>query len=285
MRKLFSFISSSAFLLLVFGCGQTATHKNRGEIVFGDSASIVTENDPRYLSNNVTDFVPQKPIVAEQAAAETTVAIDTPKPAAEKPLAEPITNTSPSPVKGNGLQAPFEHLNITINDVKGRTPKNIDWNKAKGASFTLEQGELSGKSLTISGANVLKVQQRYQTVVLLKAGDGKAFKLSALPVSTSEWKPLKGNKGKYLISGIGGSDLRYDERFSPNALRNAAQRLARANRMSKREEEKMIKSLRTVRNARQAPLSIALQSVVWKITATEPSGKTIERELRIDINR
>lgn len=269
---------------MAIGCGQVNTPKSRGEIVFGDSASIVTENDPRYLSNNVTDFVPQKPIVEEQPAAQT-AAIDTPKPAAAKPLAEPITNTPPSLVKGSGLQAPFEHLNITINDVKGRTPKNIDWNKAKGASFTLEQGELSGKSLTISGANVMKVQQRYQTVVLLKTADGKAFKLSALPVSTSEWKPLKGNKGKYLISGIGGNELRYDEKFSPNALRNAAQRLARANRMSKKEEEKMIKSLRTVRNARQAPLSIALQSVVWKVAATEPSGKTIERELRIDINR
>ncbi len=116
MRNFSSAIFSAAFVFLFMSCGQSDISKNRGEIIFGDSASIVTENDPRYLSNNVTDFVPQKPVIQEQPVVEATSAvIDTLKPVVEKP--EPAKNVAQASVKMNGLQAPFENLNIIINDI------------------------------------------------------------------------------------------------------------------------------------------------------------------------
>lgn len=278
MKSLLCAVFSSLFMMTIFGCGSDTAPKNRRAIVFGDSSMIVTETDPRYLSNNVEDIVLQKQELKTETPA--VVATDTIKPPVSEVKKEEVEKKV---VQTNGLNAPFKALNIFIANIEGRTAKNINWDKDKGASFTLENGELNGKTLTVKGAVITKVMQRSQTVVLLKAENGKSFKLS-LPSSNSEWQTLKGSSGVYTISGLAKGQLKYSGKFSPSALRNAAQKLARHNRMSRKEEQRLLNTIRSVRNPNQAPCSIALQSVVWKISGKDDSGKSIERELRIDIN-
>ena len=281
MRKLYTLLFSSLVLGLS-SCDSGTAPEKRGAIVFGDSSLIVTENDPQFLSDNVTDFVPQKFVEKD-----TLVAVAPPKkdsvPAVVKP--QVVAAESPKAKNGKGLEVPFKALNIFIPNIQARLGKNIDWNNAKGASYTLDEGELNNNALMIKDATVTKIMQRYQTVVLLKSAEGKFEKLSSLPVSTSEWQTVNGSNGKFSISGLGNAQLKYNNKLSPNALRNAGQKMARANRMNKKEEEQLLKSLRNVRTPNQAPLSIALQSIVWKISAKDANGKAIERELRIDINR
>ena len=274
---------SLGFLILLNSCGSGSAPKNRGAIVFGDSSSIVTETDPRYLSNNVEDIV----------AVQQEVIVDSPLNA--EPLKKDSTKTVTTPVSSvrkeelkdqdrkDGLNAPFKDMRVFIANVEAREGKSINWNNVKGASFTLLQGELNGKTLVIDGTDISKVMQRSQTVVVLKTENGKSFKLS-LPSSNSEWQTLKGSNGKYTISGVGKGQLKYKGKFSPNALRNATQKLARNNRIGKRDEQKLLNTIRNVRNPNQSPCSIALQSVVWKISGKDAAGKSIERELRIDIN-
>lgn len=276
MRSLLCFFCSIGFLITVIGCGTNPTPKKRGAIVFGDSSTIVTETDPRYLNNNVQDIVIEEQVQKTDSQAVIAKA-DTVKTEVKKEEAETAEN-------GKGLSAPFKDCNIFIADVQARSGRKINWDKDKGASFTLEEGELNGKVLSIKGITISKVMQRNQTVVMLKAPTGKSFKLASLASSTSEWQTLKGKNGQYPISGLEKGQLKYNGRFTPKSLRNATQKLARNTRMSRNEEQKMLNSIRNVRTPNQSPCSIGLQSVIWKISGKDARGKLIERELRVDLN-
>lgn len=280
MRNTINILMLSAVFLYA-GCKSGSAPESRGAIIFGDSSMIVTEKDPKYLTNNVQDLSPRKaePIMSDTVKLPVVQKQDTLKTAEATPKQE-----TSRPVKLKGLEVPFKSLNMFIPDVVARAGRNINWNTAKSASYTLEQGELNNKTITIKGATVTKIMQRYQSVVLLQAPDEELFKLPSFPVSNSEWQTLKGANGVFTISGLGNGQLKYDPAFSKNALKIATQKLARAKRMNKKDEEQLIKSIRNTHTANQAPLNIALQSVVWKITAKDAAGKMTEHELRFDIN-
>lgn len=281
MKSVLYSVFSCSLLLLQFSCGSSTKGPNRGAIVFGDSSTIVTETDPRYLSNNVTDIVPQK-----QALQTDTIKKDEPKESdTVKPIvAQPKAPESVKPVVVDGLIAPFEAFEIYINGLEARAGKKVNWQKYKGVSFTLENGNINGKVIAAKVGTITKVMQRTQTVVMFKASNGRQFRLTALPSDQSNWQSLKANNGKYTIAGVNSGDLKYAKKLTPNALKNAIQKWARSNRMSRKEEQKLLQSVRNIRYANQAPCSIALQSVIWKISGKDANGKVVERELRVDIN-
>lgn len=276
-------VLSTLFFITLFAitqaCHSSDSAHRRGAIVLGDTATIVTENNPAYLSNNVADFeLPKEPIQEEKPAVlEDPVPAEAATPAETK---QEITETTKSKV---GLDVPFVGMHISINNMQARVGKQVDWQKAKGASYTISDASLNGKMLSIKAARIHKVIQRYQTVVLLQTNKGRSYKLS-LPTSTNDWQTLKGNNGNYTLSGLAKNQLKYGQSISPAALKKAIQKLARAQRLQHKEEEELLKAVRNVRMANQSPCSIALQSVVWKISASDASGKPLERELRIDIN-
>lgn len=272
------FISS---LILVQACDSGKAPKSRGTIVFGDSATIVNEKDPQYLSDNVTDFVPAK----EEAPAEDTVTSPQQTVTVETaPPEEVITKEEPKNA-AKGLEVPFKGLSIAVSGIEVRNNKTIDWNTAKGVAYTIEKGNLANASLSCKGATVSKVMQRIQTVVLVKTKSGRNIKVSGLPTYSSDWQALKGNTGSYSLSSVADNRLSYGQKFSLQATKNAVQKAARANRMNRKEEEELLSSVNRVRAYNQAPLSIALKSVIWKISAKDAAGKTIEKELRIDYDR
>ncbi|MBL7713357.1 MAG: hypothetical protein JNL13_12860, partial [Chitinophagaceae bacterium] len=267
----------------ITACNTASAPKNRGPIVFGDSSLIVTEQDSQYLSNHVPDFVPQTAApAADTVKAAAQAQVDTPK-TAKVPEQQPVVAER---VKtGNGLQAPFKALDVFIAGIDAKPARNVNWDRATGASFTWNKGELNNKPINVSGATANKVTQRYQTIVTLQLPSGKSVKLPGFPVYTATWQTLKRSNNQFVTAGLADKQLRYESRFSPAALRNAVQKLARSNRMSRKEEEQLLRSVKNVRSADQAPLDIALQSVVWRVNATDAKGKDLEREVRVDINR
>lgn len=281
MKSVLYSVFSISFLFLQTSCGNSSKPQNRGAIVFGDSSTIVTESDPRFLSNNVTDIVPQKQtLVVDSIQKAETKDIDKAKLVVAQPKATEVAK----PEAVEGLSAPFEGFEIYISGLEARAGKKVNWQNSNGASFTLESGLLQGKQIALKSGTITKVTQRVQTVVMLKTNNGKLFKLSALSSDQSAWLSLKENNGKFIVRGLNNNELKYTKKISANALRNAVQKLARSNRMSRKEEQKLLNSIRAVRSANQAPCSIALQSVIWKISGKDAKGKSVEKELRVDIN-
>jgi hypothetical protein len=275
--RFFSTLIIIAVLSVLQACQSSESTHRRGAIVLGDPTTIVTETNPAYLSDNVADFeLPkeqvqvEKPTVVEEPVA-------TEAPAVAEPKAEVAAEV---PHTKGGLDVPFVGMPISMSNMQARTGRQVDWHKARGASYTTSESDFNGKMLSIKSAHIIKVMQRYQTVLLVQTNKGKSYKLN-LPTSTSDWQTLKGSNGNYAVSGLAKNQLKYGQSISPAALKKAIQKLARVQRLNHKEEEQL---MRSIRNVHQAPCVVALQSVVWKISAKDASGKPLERELRIDVN-
>lgn len=275
--RIFSTLFIIAVLSLLQACQSSESAHRRGAIVLGDPTTIVTETNPAYLSDNVADFELPKEQVQEEKPAVVEDPVPTETPVVAEPKAEVAAE---APQTKGGLDVPFVGMPISISNMQARMGRQVDWHKAHGASYTTNESNFNGKTLSIKAAHILKVMQRYQTIVLVQTSNGKSYKLN-LPTSTSDWQTLKGNNGNYAVSGLAKNQLKYGQSISPAVLKKAIQQLARVQRLNHKEEDQL---MRSIRNVHQVPCVVALQSVVWKISAKDVSGKPLERELRMDVN-
>lgn len=258
--------------------------QNHGPIVLGDSSLIVTETDPQKLQDLVTDLKPNiAPAKTEDTvAAPTTVATVAPtaKADAAKPAtATPAAKAPPAPVAGTGLKADFNIMSLLIPGVNAKQAGNPNLQHANGAVYTWISGNINNNLLKVT-ANVTKVSQRYQTVIVVRN------ELGVLPLesltTTTDWTPLKGVNSVYHITGLDERSLEYAE-ANRNAIRNAVSKSARRHRMSRRRVQDWENSVRNVKSTTQKPLHVMLRSVMWKIDGKDADGKLFSKQIRIDM--
>lgn len=275
------FVCLLAIALFLSACSSQQQSGSHGAIVLGDPATIVTETDPQYLQDNVTDFQSRPVRPSDSAVVKDTAVIPVPVVKADTPKAAALPPAEK--VNGKGLNIAFKPFTVFIPGIGTKSFRQQDPANAKGVSYSLENGRLEGNNLQVTGATVTKVMQRYQTVVILKDKDAGNILLQSLGTYSSDWQAVKGSGNDYPIRGISKGQLRYQD-ISESSVRNAIKKAARSNRLSRKEEDHLLKITRNIRSAAQAPLSIALQSVIWKITAKDASGRSVEKEIRIDVN-
>lgn len=267
-----------AGLLCTLAACTEYTGKSRGPITLGDPATIITETDSQYLQDMVPALEPVQQPEPQPLAA---VKADTPKPA-EKPVQKDTVAAKPAtPAKAvNGLNVAFREVTISIPNITTRSYGRGDLQKANSATYELRNGNLNGNQLLISGGKATRVQQRYQTVVIVKNG-GKTLPLTSLNTYSSAWQTLKGSS-TYPISGLDERRLGFTK-ATPAAIRNAVQKAARSKRMSRKEEQQWISAVRNVRGVNQSPCAVVLRSVMWRIEGTSSDGKKFNKEIRIDM--
>ncbi|XZF12597.1 hypothetical protein ACTHGU_12480 [Chitinophagaceae bacterium MMS25-I14] len=277
MHKYYFFIAAVCCSLTLASCGSGPNGKSHGPIVLGDSSSIVTETDSKYLQDYVTDI---QPAVSEGAAekqpAKDTAVTQPPAAPAEKPKQQEPVVAKAAP-KGNGLNIEFKEVSVFIPGITTR--QGSGRHNGNSAAFGLTGGELNGSQLQISGATVQKITQRYQTSVILKSDLG-TFALDALNYS-SQWQPVKGSGTNFYITGLDERKLEHTN-ANANAIRSAVQRAGRSKRLSRRKEQELMNSIRNVRSVTQDPLSVVLRTVIWQIEGKGSNGKSFKKEIRID---
>ena len=256
-------------LFLLVSCSDERQRASRGPIVLGDSSTIVTETDPKYLQ----DFVPDlHQAISGDDSDDDAASTDT----VAKP-AKPFTAQPAAPV-GNGLTIAFKEVTIFLPGITTST-KLKDLTRSRSASYTMTGGTLNGNKLQVSGgATIQKVSQRYQTVLTLK-DDNEMLPLESLGTYASPWQPLSGN-GSHAISGLDQpkfSDAR------PAAIRNAVQQAARKKRMSRKDMQSWIDVAEEVKSTSQLPCVPQLRSVIWQVEGKDAQGKKFMKELRIDV--
>jgi len=266
-------ISALLFICVLAACKDRGSSKSHGPIVLGDSNTIVTENDPNALHDQVTDLQPLLPTDQEQPAAEE-------KPVAVVANVPPPQTPNTAVPTGSGLQVPFKELSIFIPGIKTRTYGKPDFQTARGASYELIEGTLAGSKLVMTGGTINKVSQRYSTMVQLDDGTEK-LNLESLGRYMSDWQPLPGANGNYLISGLDPSKLSFKE-TTPASIRNAVQQAARKKRLDRNDTQEWLDAVRKVRSVNQAPSRVTLRSVMWRIEGKDAKGKSFNKELRID---
>jgi hypothetical protein len=273
MNKRFTLIGLIAATLL-YSCND-GSKKNHGPIVLGDSTTIVTETDPEKLRDLVADLKPEIPSNTEK---KDTVAATPAKPAdTTKPVK---TAAAPAALPSvPGLKADFAEVSVLIPGLSAKISGRGNLQHANGAVYTLENGNINGNTIRVTG-NITKVSQRYQTVVMLRNNQGNIL-IDPL-ATTTDWEPLKGGNNQYRITGLDAGSLEYSE-ANGNAIRNAVTRAAQRRRMSRRKVQEMVNSVRNVRAANQKPLSVELRSVMWKIDGKDAKGRNFSKQIRIDI--
>jgi hypothetical protein len=253
---------------MLTACNSNRNSKSRGPIVLGDSSTIVTETNTALLQDQVHDL---KPVINsdEETGAKTKDTAASQQPAAS---ADAPAQAAPT----GGLVAQFKEVTLNIPGITTRTYGKTDLQKARAATYELTTGSLSNAQLRISGGQVTKVSQRYQTMLKLKDG-GDELVLESLPKQTSDWEVLNGSNGIYTISGLNANQLEY-ELPSGNALRNAVQQAARRAHLNRSDTQEWLDAVRNLRSANQSPAAVILRSVMWRI-----EGKGFNKELRIDV--
>ncbi len=287
MRKTGVLLLLSGVLLLQ-ACGND--NPNRGKpIVLNDSASIVTEQDPKYLQDFVADVkmaqAPHSEETPDAPAPDTVAKLEqaekeaTPKQEDKKETPAPEVKAPAAP-KGNGLNIEFKEVAILIPNIVTRSYRQQDTKKANGASYELISGTLNGNHIKTGSGSVSKISQRYQTVIAIKNDMGTLF-LESLN-RTTDWETLRGRNNDFVINGLDERHLEF-LKTSPAAIKNALNRAARTHRMSKATEQKWMNSIRNVRSANQRPLTVLLRSVMWKVEGKDAAGKAYQKQIRLDI--
>ncbi len=265
---------------LLFSC-KNMPPQNHGPIVLGDSSTIVTENDPQKLKDLVTDLQPVIPVPENKDSAESNPpAADTSKKTttATTPVAKQVQPAQPLPNVA-GLRADFKDVSILIPGVNAKLAGKPNLEKANGAVYSLSSGEINGNTLRVTG-NVIKVSQRYQSVVVLKN------ELGTLPIEslsvTTDWETIKGNNNQYKITDLDAKSLEYPQ-VNGNAIRSAVGKSAKRHHFSRRKVQEWESSVHHLRAVNQKPLYIMLRSVMWKIDGKDANGKMFSKQIRIDI--
>ncbi len=274
MNKRWHIIALTAGIALLTASCNDGGSNDGTPIVLGDSASIVTEADEQQLKDLVTDLqpvIPPSKDPEEEPAKTDTVA----KPAPQ----EQAVAALPS---GPGLKAEFGELTVMIPGLDVKIGGSSDLRKAYGASYMLNGGEINGGTLLLKpeGGEIVKVYQRYQSVVMMKSDIGDII-LDALTI-TASWKEVNGSGNKYGITGLDKGSIQY-HRANAGDIRSAVQKAARKHRVSRSKMNDMINDVRKVRSVNQSPLHGELRAVMWKIVGKDANGKPYTRQIRIDI--
>jgi hypothetical protein len=277
MNKRFIYVALIAAILCVFSC-KNMPSQNHGPITLGDSSSIVTETNPEKLKDLVTELEPAIPAAESKDNAPATAQSVAPPKTADTAKKTVESKPTPPPAAG-GLNADFNIASVVIPNINVKQAGNHDLGHANGAVYTLIGGSIPGSLLKVT-ANVLKVSQRYQSVVVVKNEMG-ALPLESL-ATTTDWEALKGTNNIYKCTGLEEKLLEVPD-GNRNTIRTAVQRAAQRRRMSRRKVEEWMESVRNVRSANQKPLFITLRSVMWKIDGKDANGKVFSKQVRVDI--
>jgi len=284
MKGIYATISGIAICALLYSCSNNGG-KSRGPIVMGDSNTIVTERDSQYLRDFVTDINPPEPKPEEEVKKDTTP-VQQPALATAQPVAQPASQPAPAAQPattqniGNGLSIAFKEVTIFIPGVSAKMTSRQDLQKANGATYRMQSGNLNGAQIKMNGATITSVAQKYETDVAAKNNLGTLW-LDDLAGSTA-WQALKGGSNVYTITGLDPSQLAI-KNASPAAIRNAITRSIKAAKLNRKKQQDWQNALRNVHSVRQKPIVVSLASVTWKIEGKDAHGKSFQKQVRIDM--
>lgn len=279
MRSTHRYILTLGLLTTIcISCSDGGNEKS-APIVLGDSATIVTETDGQYLGDFVADIQLQKPEVHDTD----TIMQPLHQEVVDKPFQDTIATVAkeaPETKPSGGLNIPFKEVTIHIAGITTKTYRAQNLEKVHGATYELVNGKINGSKLTVSNATITKVSQRYIANVLATNEDNDKLVLTDLS-ETTDWAPIKGRGNTYTINDLDANHLEVSA--SPAKIRNAISRAAKNKRLSRKAIQQWEQLARKAHSVKQEPLSLKLRSVMWKVEGKDKTGKSFQKQIRIDI--
>lgn len=265
--------------ILLAACGGKEIKKERGAIVMGDSATIVTETDSQYLRNDVTDIYPDNKKWKEEsagpsateagAAVEKTADKEEQKPEARPAVAGQVIDL------GNGIT--LQLTGMELKDARKQDP-----GKDNGLTYVVRSGDVLKAHWQVTGAKSVDIKQRYQSSLSIKTSLG-SLDLRNMGLYTSGWTPLKrlgAPKDQWELAGLD------KPAFSPinnQKIKNAADKALRNNKSSQKTIQNWMKELRNVNDIRAKECDVVLDNVQWRIDLVDAKGQKSFKNVRLDL--
>lgn len=236
-------------------------------IVMGDESTIVTETDPVYLTNSVTDINP----VEFFKEAEVTV-IEDDQPLTNEPAIAPAIKGYTVDY-GNSIKVVFPDV-VSVKEFKEQNPKEDDY-----LSYLITEGEISGTQIHVYGLKKASVEQRYISNLIVESGNER-LPLSSLGTYNASWEKLtaEGENFKMLLL-----DKLEFNKVNKNSLRSAVQKAARASRLNKQKTNFWLQKTNVAQSYKDAPFVIKVDNVQFRINGTTSDGQAFSRNLRFDL--
>lgn len=269
------YIAVAAFLFSA--CGGDNDNVKAGPITLGDSTTIVTETDAKYLKDDVSDLEPER-----RKASETTTTA-TP-PAAEKPKEEAPVAAAP-PTKQNvvsGYTIAFGNIKIVFEGITANDANRQNPEKQEALSYMIKSGNIAASKIHIYGAKDATLKQRYQTKLQLSSPLG-TVDLRNLGLYTSAWKDNAGSQSggapTFNLNDL--SKLSYNT-VNNNKIKNATDRELRKRHTNRSTIQSWMKEISRTRSASDEPCRIELDNLQLQISGTGADGKPFRKRIRMN---
>jgi hypothetical protein len=261
------------FLILaicVFSCKEKPNVTT--PIILGDTSTIVTESDERFLKNITEDISPKKKRTTEKQITSMMIEVDSAKSAQKLDQG----NTS-SPLYGFTIN--FAECDVVFDGLSAHAIQNSqDERKSNSVSYVKDAGELNEIALQIRGLDEARVEQRNYLKLFLQNGSEEII-LNDLGKYISVWYPLAGKDFKYVSLGINSHQFFAIDNAK---LKNALDRELRKKKKTNQEIQSWMDLIKKTNTYSDAPCKLKWMSAQWRITGKK-SGKRVQKLIQFDM--
>lgn len=270
-RLIFWILAAAAILN---ACSDPPMQEAKGPIVLGDSATIVTETDSRYLSDFVSDVELHAALGAQQK--------DGPKDSIQSGTEKSslmVSNVPPATAQeGSGFTIPFQEVTVTFPGTTMKSYRDQHPERNNSVSYQLVSGELAGGSLVVSHGAVDKLSQRYSTIITATLGQ-QVLELTRL-IATTSWTEVKPTGSSYAIAAPG---KHVAPQASVSQIQMAIREAAKKGRLPKRSIKDWEMALRKIQSTNHPMLRTNIRTFLWKLEGKDASGKAYTKQIKVDI--
>ncbi len=267
--------SALPLLLLTSACTHTGTQTANAPIVMGDSSTIVTETDSKYLKSVFSDYEMAAPQEKPQPQAAPPKS-DTPVGAA--PVAETPMPATAGKQNGPGLSVDFGDIDIFIENLRVRNA-NVAAKGSRSVAYASDGSSFQPKNLVVNGAPAANssLKQKTDFEVMLNTGK-EMLPLPALGKQSTGWQSVSGKNGTFALATPSEPTFK----VTNAAIKNAAQQAARKAGMNRKEQTALLSRLSRVNTVDGDLLQSKAVATLWQLTAKDAKGKTVTKEIRVD---
>lgn len=260
--------------LFLAACGSgTQNNGPARPIIMGDPATIVTETDSQYLRDALPDFAPVDPLPASTKTPQTA-----PKDTAATTVVTPPVATAALPA-GSGLTVDFGDLNVMVPGLQVRNATQSA--KGKNAvAYASEKADVTAlKNLIVSGALKVESVKQKSDYSLVWTAEGKSLPLSKTGTESAGWQPLTARSGNYVLVAFNAPAFK----ATPATLRAAATDAVKGARLPRAETAKLNSAAGKIRSVDGNTVKPVLRTLMWQITGKDARGRSVSKEIRIDL--
>lgn len=241
-------------------------------IILGDSSSIVTEGDSRYLKNVTEDISPTNKKTTEGKITAMMMEVDSVKSAMkleEQDHAAPLS----------GFTINFSECEVVFDGLSAHAIQNSqDERTSNSVSYLVDGGNLYEISLQIRGLAEVKVEQRIFTRLSVEDGADE-FLLNDLGKFISPWSSLPGKDITFI--SLGSNSLQFFA-VDHTKIQNALDRELRKKKKNRQEIAEWMQVIRKTNSYADAPCNIHMVSGQWRITGKK-DGKRVQKLIQFDL--